>query len=179
MKSERPAAPELQVSRWFNARGSVSLAGLRGKIVVLHAFQMLCPGCVAHSIPQAKKLHEFARGSDEVQVIGIHTVFEHHEAMTPVSLEAFLHEYRIAFPVAVDQPGDNHPLPKTMAAYGMRGTPTTIVIDRAGRIARHSFGAEDDLAFGLFLGGLAGERDAGRAQSAIEAGICKIDEGCV
>ena len=63
-----------------------------------------------------------------------------------------------------------------MADYGMRGTPTTIVIDPAGRIARHSFGAEDDLAFGLFLGDLAAARSG--ALPAAEAGICKIDEGC-
>lgn len=91
MTNERPFAPELQVQRWFNTPTPITLAGLRGKIVVLHAFQMLCPGCVAHSIPQAKKLHEIAPGGG-VQVLGIHTVFEHHDAMTPVSLEAFLHE---------------------------------------------------------------------------------------
>jgi peroxiredoxin len=146
-------APELLVQRWFNASKPIGLQGLRGKIVVIHAFQMLCPGCVQHSIPQARKMHEIAKGSDIV-TLGLHTVFEHHAAMTPVSLEAFLHEYRIQFPVGVDQPGDGQPIPKTMAAYGMRGTPTTIVIDREGRIARHSFGQEDELAMGLFLGQL-------------------------
>ncbi|MBP6012920.1 MAG: redoxin domain-containing protein [Alphaproteobacteria bacterium] len=174
--TDRSLAPELQVSRWFNARAPITLGGLRGKIVVVHAFQMLCPGCVAHSIPQARKLHEIAKGSDIV-VLGLHTVFEHHAAMTPVSLEAFLHEYQITFPVGVDQPGEGHPIPKTMAAYGMRGTPTTIVIDREGRIARHSFGAEDDLAFGLFLGRLAAAH--GNVVPATEAGICRIDDGCV
>lgn len=152
MASDRPAAPELQVQRWFNAPGPMNLQGLRGKIVVIHAFQMLCPGCVSHAIPQAKRLHEFAMGSDLV-VLGLHTVFEHHEAMTPVSLEAFLHEYRIIFPVGVDQPGKDA-VPKTMEAYRLRGTPSTVVVDQEGRIARHSFGAEDDLALGLFLGKL-------------------------
>ena len=153
MTQSRPQAPELQVQRWFNAATPPTLQALRGKIVVVHAFQMLCPGCVANSIPQARKMHEIAKGSDIV-TLGLHTVFEHHAAMTPVSLEAFLHEYQIKFPVGVDQPGEGHPIPKTMAAYGMRGTPTTIVIDREGRIARHSFGQEDELALGLFLGQL-------------------------
>jgi peroxiredoxin len=153
MSGTRPPAPELQVQRWFNTAAPVTLHGLRGKIAVVHAFQMLCPGCVTHSIPQARKLHEVAKGSDIV-TLGLHTVFEHHAAMTPVSLEAFLHEYQLKFPVGVDQPGEGHPIPKTMAAYGMRGTPTTIVIDREGRIARHSFGQEDELALGLFLGQL-------------------------
>jgi peroxiredoxin len=146
-------APEIEAERWFNNDRPIALADLRGKIVVLHAFQMLCPGCVAHAIPQARKLHELSRGSD-LAVLGIHTVFEHHAAMTPVALEAFLHEYRIAFPVAVDKPGDDGPIPKTMAAYGMRGTPSTIVIDRSGNLVRHSFGQEDDLALGLLLGSL-------------------------
>lgn len=46
-----PQVPELQVGRWFNSDAPLSLAGLRGKVVALHAFQMLCPGCVAHGLP--------------------------------------------------------------------------------------------------------------------------------
>jgi peroxiredoxin len=148
-------APEITAARWFNTPKSLSLSQLRGKVVLVHAFQMLCPGCVAYALPQAKRLHELARGSDLV-VLGLHTVFEHHAAMTPVSLEAFLHEYQVEFPVAVDLASQSGPLPHTMAAYGMRGTPTTLVIDRAGKLARHSFGVEDDLALGMMLGGLLG-----------------------
>lgn len=151
-----PPAPELEVARWFNTVAPITLAGLRGKVVVVHAFQLLCPGCVAHAIPQARRLYEISRGTD-LAVLGLHTVFEHHAAMTPVTLEAFLHEYGIAFPVGVDEPATDGPIPKTMQAYGMRGTPSTIVIDRKGRLVRHSFGAEDDLAFGLLLGGLLNE----------------------
>ena len=125
---------------------------------MLHAFQMLCPGCVANAIPQARKLNEIARSIDDLVVLGIHTVFEHHAAMTPVSLEAFLHEYKISFPVAVDRASTDGPIPRTMAAYGFRGTPATVIVDREGLIARHSFGAEDDLALGLILGNLLSAR---------------------
>jgi peroxiredoxin len=147
------SAPELQVQRWFNTPEPVSLAGLRGKVVLVHAFQMLCPGCVSHAIPQSNRLHEMSRGSDLV-ILGLHTVFEHHEAMTPVALEAFIHEYRIAYPVGVDLPAASGPIPRTMAAYRMRGTPTTLVFDRDGRLRHHGFGAEDDLALGVLLGSL-------------------------
>lgn len=41
-------APELAVSRWFNAPAPPTLEKLRGTTLVLHAFQMLCPGCIAH-----------------------------------------------------------------------------------------------------------------------------------
>ncbi len=157
-ETTRPQAPALIVERWFNSDQPVTLESLRGRIVVLHAFQMLCPGCVSNAIPQARKLNEIAKSIDDLVVLGIHTVFEHHAAMTPVSLEAFLHEYKITFPVAVDRASPNEPIPQTMAAYGFRGTPSTVIIDREGRIARHSFGAEDDLALGLILGNLLGAR---------------------
>ena len=34
-------APELQVQRWFNAEADPSLESLRGKVIVIDAFQML------------------------------------------------------------------------------------------------------------------------------------------
>lgn len=154
----RPLAPPLMVERWFNTDRPITLASLRGRIVVLHAFQMLCPGCVANAIPQARRLNEIAGSIDGLVVLGIHTVFEHHAAMTPVSLEAFLHEYKVTFPVAVDRASTDGPIPQTMAAYGFRGTPSTVIVDRDGRIARHSFGSEDDLALGLILGNLLSAR---------------------
>ena len=99
--------PEWDVSQWLGPEPPArTLGGLRGKVVVIEAFQMLCPGCVSHGIPLAKKVHASVGG--EVVVIGLHSVFEHHEAMTPVSLAAFLHEYRVTFPVAVDRPGDGY-----------------------------------------------------------------------
>lgn len=162
MTAARAPAPEIDAERWFNTPRPLSLAALKGKVVVLHAFQMLCPGCVAHAIPQAKRLFEIA--PPDLVVLGIHTVFEHHEAMGPTALAAFLGEYRVSFPVAVDRPSDRGPIPVTMEAYALRGTPSTIVIDRQGRIARHSFGAEDDLALGLFLGQLLAASDDHRAE---------------
>ncbi|MDT3679662.1 MAG: redoxin domain-containing protein [Burkholderiaceae bacterium] len=153
-----PSAPPLSVSQWFNAAQPITLDALRGRVVVLHAFQMLCPGCVAHGIPQAKEVHrQFAR--EEVAVVGLHTVFEHHDAMSPVSLAAFLHEYRVTFPVGVDaRADDGGEIPQTMRAYGMRGTPTLVVIDRAGRIRMHAFGRVEDLAVGALIGRLLVER---------------------
>lgn len=150
-------APELQVEQWFNTAGPLTLAGLRGKIVVLHAFQMLCPGCVQSGIPQAQRIARLFP-PDEVAVIGIHTVFEHHAAMTPTSLAVFIHEYRLTFPIAVDQPGEDEPIPRTMAAYGMRGTPTLVLVDRIGRVRKHSFGVEDDMRVGADIALLMAEK---------------------
>jgi peroxiredoxin len=151
------AVPELSVQQWFNSE-PLTLAALRGRVVLLHAFQMLCPGCVSHGTPQAKKAHEIF--GSQLAVIGLHTVFEHHAAMTPVSLEAFIHENRLTFPVAVDRPGENGPIPQTMHAYGIRGTPTHILIDRSGMIRHHDFGAEDDMVLGAKIAVLLTENGA-------------------
>ena len=38
-------------SQWFNAEDDPTLEQLRGRVVVMLAFQMLCPGCVSGAIP--------------------------------------------------------------------------------------------------------------------------------
>jgi hypothetical protein len=157
------AAAPWTTCEWFNSDGALQptdLCDLRGKVVVLHAFQMLCPACVHDGLPQAQRIRA-AFAPQDVAVIGLHTVFEHHAAMTPVSLRAFLHENRIAFPVGVDAPSaDPHdPIPTTMRAYGMQGTPSLVLIDRKGDLRRHSFGAEDDLALGAAIAALILEGD--------------------
>ena len=47
------AAIDLDVVQWFNTAQPIALSQLRGRIVVLHAFQMLCPGCVQSSLASA------------------------------------------------------------------------------------------------------------------------------
>lgn len=151
-----PAAPPWHVTQWFNSNGALTLDALRGKVIALHAFQMVCPGCVQHGLPQAQKIHAMFEASD-VAVVGLHTVFEHHAAMTPVSLEAFIYEYRLAFPVDVDAPGADGGIPLTMAAYQMRGTPTLILIDRQGQLRWHRFGQVEDMAVGAAIATLIKE----------------------
>lgn len=153
----RPAlAPDWHLDRWFNTPEPLSLAKLRGKVVVAHAFQMLCPGCVSHGVPQAERVHQLFQ-NEEVAVVGLHTVFEHHDVMTPAALEVFLHEYRITHPVGVDRPVPGDPIPATMRAYGMQGTPTLLLIDRQGRLRGKHFGRVEDLALGAQIMRLVGE----------------------
>lgn len=153
------SAPEWQTSHWFNSDRPLKLADLRGRVVVLHAFQMLCPGCVQHGVPQAQRVARLFDPS-RVAVIGLHTVFEHHEAMTREALAAFIHEYRLSFPIGIDLPGDAGPIPRTMAAYAMQGTPTLILIDRAGRLRKQRFGVEDDMQVGADIAFLLAERES-------------------
>jgi hypothetical protein len=77
--------------------------------------------------------------------------------MMPHALEVFIHEYRIRFPVGVDMPGVAGPIPKTMEAYEMRGTPTLMLLDRQGRICHHQLGRIGDLRLGALIGQLISE----------------------
>lgn len=167
-------APPWTTSEWINST-PLALADLHGRVVLLEAFQMLCPGCVAHALPQARRLRETFSPND-VAVVGLHTVFEHHAAMTPVALRAFAHEYRLSFPIGVDT-HDDALRPTTFTAYGMRGTPTTVLIDRAGHIRAQHVGAVDDMLLAAQVAALALEHGHAAAADAV-TGVCVAGEGC-
>jgi hypothetical protein len=172
------AAPPWSIDRWLNAPAPLSLESLRGRAILAVAFQMLCPGCVSVGLPQAQKARATFR-EDDLVVVGLHTVFEHHEAQGSVAaLKAFLHEYRIGFPVGIDAQDAGGPI--TMRAYGMRGTPTILLYDRSGRLRMHQFGHIDDMALGAsIILALTDGGDVGAvgAADAARGGVCG-PEGC-
>ena len=149
-------APELLVQTWFNTERPLLLSGLRGRIVVLAAFQVLCPNSISAGIPQARRIYETFEPKD-VAVIGLHATFEHHDAVSWAMLKAFIQEYRLKFPIALDEPNPASPIPHTMERYKMRGTPSLVLIDRNGRVRKHAFGAVDDLRIGAEIGALIQE----------------------
>lgn len=156
MSTALEIAPALQVAQWLNTPEPICLEGSRGRVVVLHAFQMLCPGCVTQSIPQAKRIRAAFAGQ-ELLVIGLHTVFEHHAVMTAEALQVFAHEYGLSFPIGIDQPASHGDVPLTMQTWGLKGTPSLIVLDRGGRMRLNHFGHVDDLRLGALLGRLLAE----------------------
>ena len=158
MKANYRTAPELQVSQWFNTSAPIDLESLRGRVVMLHAFQMLCPSCITHGLPQAGKVYALFDETD-VCVIGLHTVFEHHDVMTAAALTAFVHEYRLKFPIGIDMPNAAGPIPLSMQAFGLRGTPSVVLLDRQGRIRLSHFGLMEDMALGAAIGQLLAEGD--------------------
>ena len=146
----RAAPPWTTSGPWLNTpKGEpLALADLRGRVVVALGFQMLCPGCAAHALPQLGRVRR-AFHPARVAVVGLHTVFEHHAANTPEALAAFAHEYRLDFPIGIDAPDPRGGrTPVTMAAYAMQGTPTLLLIDAEGRLRRQNFGHVEDIALG-------------------------------
>ncbi|HYC46916.1 MAG TPA: TlpA disulfide reductase family protein [Burkholderiales bacterium] len=151
----RPA-PALEVSTWVNTSESLTLEALRGRVVVLHAFQMLCPGCVELATPQAQRAHEFF-SRDEVAVVGLHCVFENHDAQSPQALERYVAEHRLTFPIGVDQPDGRGGIPLTMRALNLDGTPTLVLLDRHGSVRMKRLGHVPDLELGAAIATLLAE----------------------
>ncbi|MBS0214108.1 MAG: TlpA family protein disulfide reductase [Proteobacteria bacterium] len=155
MPGDKP--PAWQVREWLNADDPPSLQSLRGKVVLLEAFQMLCPGCVSHGIPQALRARQ-TFPEDALAVLGLHTVFEHHAAQgSAIALKAFLHENRVHFPVGIDAHAEGEAIPLTMRAYAMQGTPTLLLYDRKGRLRMQRFGMIEDMQLGAEIATLIGE----------------------
>ena len=123
--------PEWQTCAWFNTPGPLQLADLRGRVVALYAFQLLCPACRQHALPQAARLAD-SYDPAALAVVALHTVFEAHQRQDAAALAAFLAESGYTFPVGIDTPGPLW-LPKTMESYGIEGTPSLLLIDRRGR----------------------------------------------
>ena len=81
-----------------------------------------------------------------------------------------------------DTPAARGPIPLTMQAYELGGTPSVVLIDRQGRIRLNQLGRVDDMALGALIGELmadGGRPDALRATAAGpgSAGDCD-DDAC-
>lgn len=138
--------PEIQASTWLNTDSPPTLKELKGKVVIVAAFQQHCPGSVKHGLPQAARLaHAF--NDDEVAVIGLNTPFEHTDKQDKAALAEFVETHELEFPIALDKTNGNS-LPKTMEAFEIQGTPTVLIFDRQGRLRRHYLGQVDDLRIG-------------------------------
>ncbi len=163
--------PALQVAQWFNTDRPVTLQALRGRVVVLHAFQMLCPGCVSHGLPQARRLQRLCPPG-QLAVVGLHTVFEHHEVMGRAAApQAFIREYRLDFPSGMDQPDGHQGMRLTMQALRLRGTRRLLGAGPAGPCAAAPLRRDGRPAAGCPAG-----RPGGRGLPA--AGDAAASAGC-
>ena len=140
-------APALEIDTWLNTDKDIHLSELKGKAVVIYVFQMLCYGCVHFSIPQLKKLNKVF-DKQQLEVLAIHSVFEHHSANNEETLKAFLFENKITVPVGIDAENASTSIPKTMSSYRLKGTPSLVLIDKKGFLRRRYFGHLDDIAVG-------------------------------
>jgi thiol-disulfide isomerase/thioredoxin len=148
-------APPLEVCAWTNTP-PLTLEALHGKVVMLHVFQLHCPACVGLATPQAQRVHE-RFSSSGVIVLGLHSVFERHEEADAAALGRYVRQQRLTFPIGIDEPDGHGGIPLTMRAYQLDGTPSTVLVDAAGRLRMKRLGHLTDLELGAALGRLLHE----------------------
>ena len=124
-------ASELVGRGWLNTAGrSLSLAELRGKVVVLDFWTFCCVNCL-HVLDELRELE--ARFADVLVIVGVHSPKFVHEA-DPDALAAAVERYEIHHPVLDD------PTLRTWQAYGARAWPTLVVVDPEGYVVAHLAG---------------------------------------
>jgi len=119
--------PDLAGSRW-------QLSDRRGKVVVVNFWATWCPPCREETPGLVRLFHDYrARG---VEVVGISMDDDPQKAVPP-----FLREYGVPYPVLVPDSSFN-------LAGDIDSLPTTLLIDRQGRVAKVFVGAvgESDVA---------------------------------
>jgi len=127
----RVRAPELAGSGgWLNTGGApLSLAALRGRIVVLDFWTFCCINCL-HVLDELRELEE--RHRDTVVVVGVHSPKFAHEAEHGAVVDA-VERYQVAHPVLDD------PELATWKQYAVRAWPTLVVVDPEGYVvAQHA-----------------------------------------
>ncbi|HKT02097.1 MAG TPA: NHL domain-containing thioredoxin family protein [Rugosimonospora sp.] len=121
----RVRAPELRGRAWLNTGGrQLTLADLRGKIVLLDFWTFCCINCL-HVLDELRPLEE--RYGDVLVTVGVHSPkFEHEKQADAVA--AAVERYGVTHPVLDD------PELSTWDQYAARAWPTLAVIDPEGYV---------------------------------------------
>ena len=127
----RSPAPELKGGRgWLNSEKPLSLAALKGKIVLLDFWTYGCINCI-HIIPHLKQLEQ--KYANQLVVIGIHSGRYENERETE-NIRRIILRYEVEHPVYNDADF------AVLDAYKVKSWPTRVLIDPAGNIVGRAEG---------------------------------------
>jgi thiol-disulfide isomerase/thioredoxin len=131
VSSSRIHAPDLTpAGDWFNVPAPLTLAAVRGKVVLLDFWTYGCINCM-HILPGLRRLEEKYR--DELVVIGVHSAKFANERKSE-NIRRILVRYDIDHPVVSD------PEFAIWNAYGARAWPTLVLIDPEGYVVATASG---------------------------------------
>lgn len=144
-------APELLGRRWMNSGGKeLSLADLRGKVVLLDFWTFCCINCL-HVLDELRPLEE--KYSGELVIIGVHSPkFEFERTVEAV--DQAVERYQVEHLVLDD------PDLITWQAYTARAWPTLAVIDPEGYLVATLSGEGHGAGLGEIIEGLIAEHSA-------------------
>ncbi|SDG44016.1 Thiol-disulfide isomerase or thioredoxin [Sinosporangium album] len=128
--------------------GTLSLAAFKGKVVVMNFWASWCAPCRAEA-PTLKDVAERTKGQG-VEFVGI--AFKDDK----IQAKAFERSYKITYPSIYDQPGK-----VALAFQGIMppaAVPTTLIIDRQGRVAARALGAVKYNDLLNAVNGISGEK---------------------
>lgn len=109
---------------WLNTDGPLTLAQLRGKVVILDFWTYGCINCM-HVIPDLKRLEK--EYPNELVVIGVHSAKFANESDTE-NIRRIILRYGLEHPVVNDRDF------KVWRAWGVQAWPTFFIIDPAGKV---------------------------------------------
>jgi thiol-disulfide isomerase/thioredoxin len=121
----RVRAPEFTGGHgWLNTDRPLSIAALKGKVVLLDFWTYGCVNCM-HIIPDLKRLE--AKYANQLVVIGVHSAKFKNEKDTE-NIRHIILRYELEHPVYNDSDFS------VWQSYGVRAWPTQVLIDPAGYI---------------------------------------------
>lgn len=124
-------APEFNgIQQWLNSN-ALTIAGLKGKVVLVDFWTYSCINCI-RTLPHVTKLYETYKDKGLV-VIGVHTPEFDFEKDT-TNVQSAIKRFGINYPVAQD---NNY---KTWDAYSNKYWPAKYLINQEGKIVYMHFG---------------------------------------
>ncbi len=152
----RVRAPELSGrGGWIGAGRTLSLAALRGRIVLLHFWTFSCVNCL-RVLDEIRRLEQ--RFGDDLVVVGVHSPKYPREADHDAVSHAVA-RHRVAHPV-LDDPGR-----ETWARYAVRAWPSLVLVDRRGYVVASMSGEGHGQELGKLIAGLMTQQQGDRARA--------------
>ncbi|WP_179131418.1 TlpA disulfide reductase family protein [Candidatus Entotheonella palauensis] len=109
---------------------TVSLSGLKGKVVFLNVWATWCQPCV-EEMPTIQRLH------DQLQPRGLEVLTVSLDPLGAKIVDPFVKKYGLSFPVLLDVKSQIQKL------YGTTGVPESFIIDKTGRLVEKIVGPRD------------------------------------